>query len=932
MTAKKSFDHPSLGPCEIVPALIAIRWKDARSGSQIDQTLKGHALRRAGEETDAQGDKATGARDPSVGRVNQSSMLTWASVSGEIDSAIEALSGDGNVEWATAVYRARSSETGPRSFFAVDPTCLLLANSAVEAIDDIAAIDVSARRDSARSKLLKGYVVLYLPERNALEIAEKVGAGLGKVPAGAIKLENIPYLSPVTGCACGGSVSAQGEGACSDCAPAISEVIPDDPLFANQWGLQRINAPRAWAMSEGDPNIVIAVLDTGVELLHPDLNLHPVSYSTITHTNNGGPVDNHGTACAGIISGRIENSAGVAGLAGHCRVMAIATLFSDVQVAEGLYFAADNGARVVSMSFGVYPSWGIWDFSIIQASLSYAQSRNVVLVAATGNENQTVSRFPATDPTTIGVGGTNRSDVRKAVGDTSIESFWGACYGPDVDVTAPCLEIPTTDRLGGAGYTPGDYDLRFNGTSSATPHVAALAGLVLSVNPDLSNVEVRQIISETADKVNQPAYVYVPAAGKPFGAWNNEVGYGRINAERALLVACASKSRSAGIGPCAVSPRNPEKCCVSPCDPAWRPDEQCMFWYETRFFRAPLVRGDNVAGAVNAIGRDLTALRDYIEFRITYQHQFCLLGKQHGPLLFTQTLLPGEKVTLYHSERYRRISSESDRFSVQTTFFQFLSSVHQARLTSSVDALADKLTNIKGTTSVSVGGGLAGLLGLPSGGSSVQTNLTDHTMLQVGVVADTFNQSVMQSSQLVHAERSVTVSTYEEKDVADITRRTIQNDNECRAVTYFIRKVVELYAVSTRVFEISYRIIAPNYPPDWHSASDLANLPAAIRDEIQLLLRLLPRVGTVIEQPRPVSLPTDGTVYDPELAHCCSCEPERAAAIELRLKKQNAEALKACLEVQLLEAELKRRSLLLQKGDLTPFEPVSTPAPGSVSG
>src|SRR5204863_7912250 len=148
-------------------------------------------------------------------------------------------------------------------------------------------------------------------------------------------------------------------------------------------------------ISESDPNVVVAVLDQGVELAHPDLNLWPISYSTITHTIcNGGPVGNHGTACAGIISGKIENSLGVAGLAGKCRVMAIATNFADTEVAEGLYFAADNGARVVSMSFGVYPSWMVWDFAIIEGALQYCVDKNVVLVAASGNENQNTCRFP----------------------------------------------------------------------------------------------------------------------------------------------------------------------------------------------------------------------------------------------------------------------------------------------------------------------------------------------------------------------------------------------------------------------------------------------------------------------------------------------------------------------------------------------------------
>ena len=86
-----------------------------------------------------------------------------------------------------------------------------------------------------------------------------------------------------------------------------------------------------------------------------------------------------------------------------------------------------------------------------------------------------------------------------------------------------------------------------------------------------------------------------------------------------------------------------------------------------------------------------------------------------------------------------------------------------------------------------------------------------------------------------------------------------------------------------------------------------------------------------MERPRPISLPTDGTVYDPELAHCCSCEPERAAAIAIRLEKQKAEALKECLEAQQLQLEIERRKLLLQRGELGPFNAFarSLPAAGT---
>src|SRR4030095_13338074 len=107
----------------------------------------------------------------------------------------------------------------------------------------------------------------------------------------SVRFENIPYISPVCGgCLCAGAqLAGVSRGACS---PSTTPVIPNDTLYPEQWGRQRINAPSAWPLSEGDPNVVVAVLDQGVELAHPDLNMWPVSYCIITHTNNGGAVRN----------------------------------------------------------------------------------------------------------------------------------------------------------------------------------------------------------------------------------------------------------------------------------------------------------------------------------------------------------------------------------------------------------------------------------------------------------------------------------------------------------------------------------------------------------------------------------------------------------------------------------------------------------------
>jgi hypothetical protein len=378
---------------------------------------------------------------------------------------------------------------------------------------------------------------------------------------------------------------------------------------------------------------------------------------------------------------------------------------------------------------------------------------------------------------------------------------------------------------------------------------------------------------------------------------------------------------------CTVELDSPEKGCVSPVDPPWLSDTTCMFFYETILFQVPLGR-DTVKTNIRAVAES------FIEFQITYQHKWCLLGKQHGPLIYTLTLLPGERVTLYHSERYRTITSIQSRFSVQTTFSQFVSVIQQAKQTNTLSALNDQLTGkSSGSVSANSGGFFQNLLGIggPSANES-QSSTSDHTAVALSSVSENFGQTMVQASMLTEAERSLSVSTYQEKDSVDISTRVFSNLNECRAITYFVRRVVELYAFSTTVTAITYRIVSPNVPAGWHAITDLSWLPAAVQNEIKAAVLLLPKVGSVVERPTPISVPTDGAVYDPELAGCSSCEPQRIAAIELRLEREKAEMLKACYEAKVLELEYERRRMLLNSGDLGPFQadpesPAPVPAP-----
>ena len=308
--------------------------------------------------------------------------------------------------------------------------------------------------------------------------------------------------------------------------------VPDDPLFAQQWDMTQIDAPEGWDISTGDAGVVVCVLDEGCDLAHPDLQFSTPGINLGTMMPDGSPTGDHGTACAGIVAATFDNAAGVAGVAGACRIMPLAFQgWTDVEVAAGINYAADNGALVISMSFG----WDPWDHAIIDPAIQHAFDTDVVMCVATHNYDGPIT-YPATNPLVMACGASDQIDNRKSPTSPDGEYWWGSDFGPEMSVVAPGVLIPTTDRLGADGYdNAADYITDFNGTSSATPHVAGLAGLLRSTYPALGNVEVRNIIERSAEKTGVVAYADLP--GYPNGSWNEEMGYGRINVYRALDLA-----------------------------------------------------------------------------------------------------------------------------------------------------------------------------------------------------------------------------------------------------------------------------------------------------------------------------------------------------------------------------------------------------------
>jgi len=339
-------------------------------------------------------------------------------------------------------------------------------------------------------------------------------------------------------------------------------VVPNDSHYGNQWNMPTINAPFAWNVETGVMKVWVAIIDSGFDLDHPDLRFTPNTAANPTHFNAedalaGGspPYDaspsgvGHGTAVAGIAAATFNNNRGVAGVAGGCRIMPVrlGTVPTDARVAAGLRWAADHGAHVANMSLGTSPT------AVATNAVAYAAGKGLVLCAATGNDGDDTTsptiNFPACHADTIAVGASNEDDERKRPSSSDGEWWWGSQFGSEISVVAPGVHIWTTDERGADGYDAGDYTSTFNGTSAATPHVTGLAALIRSANRALTKQQVRDIIESTCDKVSPTLYPYATVAGHPNGTWHQEVGYGRINAARALTAAAARTQAVAIVPP-----------------------------------------------------------------------------------------------------------------------------------------------------------------------------------------------------------------------------------------------------------------------------------------------------------------------------------------------------------------------------------------------
>lgn len=282
-------------------------------------------------------------------------------------------------------------------------------------------------------------------------------------------------------------------------------VIPNDTLYSEyQWNLPQIATEAGWNLTKGSKDIVVAVVDTGVQSDHPDLRGRLVEGTNIVDPSKP-PEDDvgHGTHVAGIIAAGVNNNEGVAGMTWYTKIMPVKVLDSSgsgstYSVAQGVIWAVDHGAHIINMSLGNYA-----EASFLHDALKYAYDRGVVLIAASGNDNTDRPGYPAAYPEVFAVAATDPNGVKADYSN----------FGDYIDVAAPGTSIPST--------YPGSRYAALSGTSMASPHVAALASLVKAVNPQLGTEEIMDLLRKTAKDLG-------PAGKDP------NFGHGEIDVRSAL--------------------------------------------------------------------------------------------------------------------------------------------------------------------------------------------------------------------------------------------------------------------------------------------------------------------------------------------------------------------------------------------------------------
>ncbi|WP_408009318.1 S8 family peptidase [Pseudalkalibacillus sp. A8] len=264
---------------------------------------------------------------------------------------------------------------------------------------------------------------------------------------------------------------------------------PNDTYYSYQYGPQNTDTPRAWDIARGSSNQEIAVLDTGVDYNHPDLDGKTIrGYDFVDNDWTPMDLNGHGTHVDGTAAAETNNSRGVAGMAPSTDILAVRVLDANgsgslADIADGIRYAADAGAEVINLSLGCN-----CDTQTLEDAVNYAWNRGAVIIAAAGNDGVSTTFEPASYANVIAVAAVDRYD--------RLASF--SNYGSWVDVAAPGVDIASTYPNNGYVY--------MSGTSMASPHVSGLAGLL--AGQGRNNSQIRAAIENTADNISGTGYYF----------------------------------------------------------------------------------------------------------------------------------------------------------------------------------------------------------------------------------------------------------------------------------------------------------------------------------------------------------------------------------------------------------------------------------------
>jgi subtilisin family serine protease len=286
--------------------------------------------------------------------------------------------------------------------------------------------------------------------------------------------------------------------------------VPNDERYPSQWHLPKISAPDGWDLNTGAETVPIAIIDSGVDPTHPDLRDKLIAgYNFLGNNTDTQDVRGHGTAVAGSAAAMTDNGTGIAGVAWNNPIMPLVVLNADdyatyYDIARAINYAADNGVRIMNISIG-----GSSASSTLQNAVNYAWNKGAVIFACAHNYSTETPYYPAACANVVAVSATTSSDTRASFSN----------YGDWVDISAPGVAILTTNRGGGYGS--------WSGTSFSSPITAGVAALILSANPSLTNAQVVDILTQTADDLGTTGF-------------DKYFGYGRVNAFQSILAAMGS--------------------------------------------------------------------------------------------------------------------------------------------------------------------------------------------------------------------------------------------------------------------------------------------------------------------------------------------------------------------------------------------------------